>query len=350
MAKWIDFIRKPNGRFQLYFAGKRILSYGRKGALKSSTNYFIHTKYGKIYYPYYNTNILFSSNPPEVYNAQGRAMKTFFIRDAHTSAYPYSNSKYFLWDRYNIGLETHFYTHRSMLETMGKPTYRYGMFIEPPSITPQDYKIFDKYKGLEKDFDSIFTFDKRLLDRLENAKFFPASSMVWYEKEKFNSNAYKLKTKNISILCSNKKFSKLHKLRMECAFRCKRLKLVDTFGQFDGGPRVTKSDTLTPYRYAIAIENTQEAYYFTEKILDCFAAQTIPIYLGATEIDKFFNPDGIIKIGVEDIDHIEDILKQCTPSEYERRIPAILDNYKRVKAYLNINDWLYEKYFLKKEK
>ena len=133
-------------------------------------------------------------------------------------------------------------------------------------------------------------------------------------------------------------------MRIACANRCKRLGCADTFGTFDGGDRVKKEDTLTPYRYTIVVENTCSPYYFTEKVLDCFAAQTIPVYLGASGIDQFFNPDGIIKISPQDIDRIEDILKQCTPAEYTRRIPAIIDNYNRVQAYRNIWDWLYERY------
>ena len=62
-------------------------------------------------------------------------------------------------------------------------------------------------------------------------------------------------------------------------------------------------------------------------------AQTIPIYLGATEIGNFFNLDGIIQIGVDDCEHIENILAKCTPEEYERRLPAVLDNFNRVKLY-----------------
>lgn len=70
----------------------------------------------------------------------------------------------------------------------------------------------------------------------------------------------------------------------------------------------------------------------------------MPVYLWTTEIDKFFNPDGIIKITTKDYDNIEEILKQCTKEEYERRLPAILDNYQRVQSYRNIWDKLYEEH------
>ena len=93
------------------------------------------------------------------------------------------------------------------------------------------------------------------------------------------------------------------------------------------------------YRYSIAVENGIEPYYFTEKILNCFAAQTIPIYLGATKIDQFFNADGIIQIGLEDCEHIEKILKLCTAEEYERRLPAVLDNFNRAMRAMSQTRW-----------
>jgi len=72
---------------------------------------------------------------------------------------------------------------------------------------------------------------------------------------------------------------------------------------------------------------------------------TVPVYLGATKIDGFFNPDGIIKFTMED--DIENVLRQCTVQEYEARLPAILDNYLRVKKdYLNTYDYLYKRYFM----
>ena len=89
----------------------------------------------------------------------------------------------------------------------------------------------------------------------------------------------------------------------------------------------------------------QSPYLFTERLICAFANQCIPIYLGATEIDKFFNPDGIIKITQET--DIKEVLKMCTPDEYDRRLPAILDNYERAKQYTNVWDFIYEKYLSK---
>ena len=64
-----------------------------------------------------------------------------------------------------------------------------------------------------------------------------------------------------------------------------------------------------------------------------------------TQIDKFFNPDGIIRINTKS--DIDKVLKMCTKEEYERRLPAVLDNYERVKEYTAPWDYLYLKYIHK---
>ena len=94
------------------------------------------------------------------------------------------------------------------------------------------------------------------------------------------------------------------------------------------------------------MENEQNTYYFTEKIIDCFISMTLPIYIGARKIGDFFNKDGIIELNVEDLNHIDVILAHCTKEEYESRLEAIKDNYFRSLKYLNANNRLYEELFL----
>jgi len=312
-----------------------------------------HKIYGNIYLPIYNLACDIDSIEPEIYNKNGDKMRTFFIRDFHFSHAPNSNSKYFAWDRYNMGLNTHFYTHDTMLETMGNPKHKFGLLCESDTIVPDDYEIFNKHKNLNKDFDAIFTYSEKILNEIDNAKFFPSNAESWYGKPNhggvLSDDAYMFKSKNISILSSDKILCDLHKLRIDLARKYKYESNVDTFGTFDGGPLTKVGNTLEPYRYSIVIENSISAYYFTERITNCFAAQTIPIYIGATKIDEFFNADGIIQIHPKDFDNIDDIIKQCCKEDYEQRLPAILDNYNRVQQYVNIMDYLYEKYLINKK-
>lgn len=111
----------------------------------------------------------------------------------------------------------------------------------------------------------------------------------------------------------------------------------------DGGPFVLIDTTLKDYRYTFCIENIERPLFFTEKIICAFANQTIPIYLGASKIDKFFNPDGIIKITTKT--NIPKLVKQLTEEEYQNRLPAIMENYEKAKNYINPWDYMYKNYF-----
>ena len=300
-----------------------------------------HRKYGKLYLPNYSYSGDMSSNEYDIYSKDGRKLRTFFLRDTLFSNTPATSTKYFIFDRYNYGLQHHFYTHQSILETVGKPLKKYAMLIESESIVPDDYKIFDKHKGLDKDFDLIFTYSARLLDKYDNARFVPFCARV-FNADTIRKNSYKNKTKNISILSSNKLMCKLHKYRYNLAFKCKKEGLADTFGTFDGGVIVDINSTLNDYRYSICIENDITPYFFTERLINALACGCIPIYYGATQIDKFFNMDGIITFNQKD--DIEKVLKQCTKEEYERRLPAIIDNINRAKEYFSELDFMVEKY------
>ncbi len=129
--------------------------------------------------------------------------------------------------------------------------------------------------------------------------------------------------------------------------KCKRENLADTFGTFDGGSMVPLSDTLRNYRFTICIENDIQPYFYTERITTAFLCKTVPIYLGATEIDKIFNPDGIIKLNTKD--DIYKVLKQCTKEEYERRLPAIEENFQIAKKHCNFMDFIYVNYLKNKQ-
>ena len=279
--------------------------------------------------PYYYSLRSPTSDYPEVFNKYGERMEFFFISDREFAHAPNDTiSRYIIWDRYNFGNETHFYTHDEIFHTVGNPKRKFAMMIEPRSILNQSYENLLKHKDyVEKIFDMLFTFDSQTLNTFSNARFVPFAANVWYKITA--QDTYRRKTKNISMVSSDKDFCVMHVLRKSLALECKKKSLCDTFGTFDGREFAPVEKYLTDYRYSIVVENSVEPYFFTEKIMNCFAAQTIPIYLGATQIDKFFNADGIIQIGFEDCEHIENILKRCTVEEYERRLPAVMDNFQR---------------------
>ena len=124
--------------------------------------------------------------------------------------------------------------------------------------------------------------------------------------------------------------------------------LMLEIGRFDGGGYVEKVDeTLNRYRFLMIIENDVSDYYFSERLTSCFAAQTVPVYLGARRIGEFFNTDGMILLGSADLEEAESLIAECTRERYEAMLPAVLDNYERVKEYVNMQDYLYEHYLMK---
>jgi len=76
--------------------------------------------------------------------------------------------------------------------------------------------------------------------------------------------------------------------------------------------------------------------YFTEKLLDCFATGTIPVYLGAPDIGDHFNMNGIIVLG-DEFDVSDEI--------YYSKIDAIQDNLERAKKMEILEDFIWENYF-----
>lgn len=337
--KIFEKIRTASGKRQIFIFGIRIFSYKKKKNYASTL--FKETSYGNIYFPYYNQVVMPSNKEPDIYDIDGNKLRTFFLRDFHMSADPTQQSKYFVWDKFNIGLDVHFYSHQAMLETMGYPKHKFGFLIETEAIAPKDYKIFEEHPNLAKEFDLIFTNSKQIINTIPNARFAPINCSL-YGGSFAPEDIYKRKNKIASILSSDKKMCPLHIFRYNLACQCKKDHLCDTFGTFDGGDKVNIDKTLRDYYFSICVENCQTPYLFTERLICAFANQCIPIYLGATEIDKFFNPDGIIKITTET--DIKEVLKLCTPEEYKRRIPAVLDNYERSKQYINPWDYIYEKY------
>ena len=284
---------------------------------------------------------------PKIYNAEGHPLETYFIKNRHSRHAPFGHEgKYFFWDRYNYGLDTHFYGPEAMTGTLGKPAVKYGMLTESRTIVPKDYEVFHRNRGLEKDFRYIFTYDDRILNEIENARFYPVAAGIW--NSEMREGRYREKDRDLSILSSDKVMCELHRFRLELARLCKRDGLADTFGRFDGGGYVEKVDeTLNRYRFSMIIENDVSDYYFSERLTSCFAAQTVPVYLGARRIGDFFNTDGMILLGSADLEEAESLIAECTRERYEAMLPAVLDNYERVKEYVNMQDYLYEHYLMK---
>ena len=71
-------------------------------------------------------------------------------------------------------------------------------------------------------------------------------------------------------------------------------KQVSSGGRFRnniGGAVADKKAFQADHKFAIAFENTSYDGYCTEKLMEAFAAGTIPIYWGDPNVAKDFNPE-----------------------------------------------------------
>jgi len=98
---------------------------------------------------------------------------------------------------------------------------------------------------------------------------------------------------------------------------------IDIYGKnFSKLDSLFKDEGLEKYKYSIAIENSSQKNYFTEKINDCFLLSTMPIYWGCPNILKFFPQDSFRTIDINNPESIKDILSEplC-----RRNIDAIME-------------------------
>lgn len=242
---------------------------------------------------------------------------------------PTSFAKHIEWDRDVINNNT-IYTDYCIHEAPVSSTI---WLLEPYGIIPH---IYDNVLNSKNKYKTIWCHDKHFLNKMPNSKFVPVGGCWIEEKDRLLHP----KTKQFSIIASNKNQLEGHQMR-HTIIQASDGK-VDSFGPSYTQFKVHsmhKIEALADYRYHFAIENCKRDYYFTEKLIDCFATGTIPIYWGCPSIGDFFNTDGMIIFN--DLFDLKEKLKQCTPEFYESKKNAIVDNFNRVQYYQLAEDWIY---------
>jgi hypothetical protein len=225
-------------------------------------------------------------------------------------------------------------------ETEYNPDKQVALLIEPRSIQR------DVYLKMEKDWNKykyVFTHDSKLLNNIPNAKPFIWGG-VWCRCEN------PVKDKFIGMICSHKKYAELHRVRLRTALMFKDNPNVDVYGPYQDNERIDPTIAHEHYKYVVVVENYIDDIWITEKIIDAFACKCIPIYLGAKDICKYFNKDGIIQVKDEKElnDTIENMLNNIEYwNNYYNDVniqKAINENYETSKKYNNFEEWFYKEY------
>lgn len=115
------------------------------------------------------------------------------------------------------------------------------------------------------------------------------------------------KPKSVSGITSNKHhhrnifFEKLNKSNLS----------VDIFGKnYRQIHPELKEEGLKDYKMSIAIENSSQNNYFSEKINDCYLYWTLPIYWGCPNINDFFPENSYRLLDINNSESISQIIKE----------------------------------------
>ncbi len=114
------------------------------------------------------------------------------------------------------------------------------------------------------------------------------------QKHLLSEEQLQQKTKFCNFVYSNGKAAKERDRMFELLSSYKQ---VDSGGKYRnnvGGPVEDKYEFQKEYRFSIAFENSSTNGYTTEKLLQAFAAGTIPIYWGDPRVGEIFNEKAFI--------------------------------------------------------
>ncbi len=212
-----------------------------------------------------------------------------------------------------------------------KTKKNFAWLAESRTINPDLYEwCAQNIDYLDDTYELIFTNDKSLLDISHKFKLVICSAVPWIK-----SHGLFNKTKLVSMIASNKIACPEHQFRKSIINKFRNQ--LDLFGR--GYTEILdKSVGLNDYYFSICMENLTYRNGYSEKITDCFATGTIPVYYGSPDIGDVFNTDGIIWL-TENFS-----ITDLTPELYWSKIEAVQDNYQRAINFPIAEDWIYINY------
>lgn len=240
---------------------------------------------------------------------------------------------HFDWEARASDSPARFYTDFCMRNAVNYPRPRIGWLIEAPPYAQCHY---DWAVENEDKFDYILTYVKSYVERGEKWLYYPRGGSHIALPEW----GLRKKSRLVSFLASNKYDATGHKLRFKIysRFECK----VDVWGSIMGQYLDDKAEALGPYQYSIVVAAECNDWCFCDHLIDCLAVGTVPIYWGCPEIEKFFNPDGIISF--ESVGELPAILSGLSIEDYEKRLPAVRKNLEIARQYRVPEDWIHRRY------
>jgi len=188
------------------------------------------------------------------------------------------------------------------------------MLVEPKAVQSRH---FSRLHRTHCRFHKVLSAQEDFLARIPNGLFLPFGS-TWVENWRDIDTT---KQAHISLIASSKRDLEGHKLRHEIVeWAVDHGVAMDVIG---GGykPFDLKSEGLARYRFSVVIENVREPNYFTEKLIDAILCETVPIYWGCPNIERFFDTQAMILC--ESIHDIKKAICMADMASFQQRLPAL---------------------------
>ncbi len=96
-------------------------------------------------------------------------------------------------------------------------------------------------------------------------------------------------------------------------------------------PSFDKREGILPYRYTVAIENSSEINYFTEKLVDAILGECLCFYWGCPNLEEYVDPAAFIRLPLDDFELSLQIIESAMrENEHARRLNAIRAEKRRI--------------------
>lgn len=136
----------------------------------------------------------------------------------------------------------------------------------------------------------------------------------------------------ISVVCSNKTITRDHRARLEFVQVLKK-HFGDDLAVFGRGFQEIgdKWDAIAPFRFHVVLENDSVAHYFSEKLTDCFLAQTYPLYYGCPNVAQYFSNDSFSAINIHQPEQAIQLIQNAIDAQLDRtQVAAVQTSRDRV--------------------
>jgi hypothetical protein len=203
------------------------------------------------------------------------------------------------------------------LEELNVNPYNFLIIQEPNQLFGlHDWTIQNQHL-----FSCILTWGDKILSQCENSILLPMGTTFIHGKDKYKELAIRDKKFEVSFICGSKNIIDGQQLRQRIYSKQSQIEVPTKWFYTTSKP---KDICFENSMFHIAVENSKNKNYFTEKIIDAFLSKTIPIYWGCPNIEKYFDSRGIITFNNEN--ELVDILNLLTENDYISRKEYIEKN------------------------